>query len=128
MAQAEHWIKRELRKALELARDPLAWAMTLALLGGAGLLLWFLLRATDNFGAYYSLPYACSASFGQVRLFLLTMLTPLFFVAVFLTVAELSVVLGLRKKRRGKVSYRFLWLALAAMVVLGGVSFALLRC
>jgi len=126
--KAEHWLTREWRKALALARDPLAWIMTIAVLGGVGLMLWFLLRATDNFGAYYSLPYACAEGFSELRLFLLTMMAPLFFIAVLVTMAEISVVLGLRKKRRGRVDYRFLFTALAAMLVLGGTSFVLLSC
>lgn len=128
MMRAEHWLMRELKKATILAKDPLAWVMTVALIGGGGLMLWFLLTATDNFGAYYSLPHACSKSFGEMRLFLLTMLAPLFFIAVLVSMAELSVVLGLRKKKRGKVDYKFLSIALASMVGLGAISFVLLRC
>lgn len=126
--RAEHWLMRELKKAMIMAKDPLAWVMTLALVVGGGLMLWFLLTATDNFGAYYTLPYACSKSFSEMRLFLLTMLAPLFFIAVVVTMAELSVVLGLRKKKRGKVDYKFLLTALVSMLVLGAISFVLLSC
>jgi hypothetical protein len=125
---AEHWLIRELRKFILLAKDPLAWIMTLALLSGVGLMLWFLFTAANNFGAYYSVRYACSAEFSQIRVFFLTILAPLFFVAVFVTVAELTVVLGLRRKKRGMVSYRFLLIALSAMIGLGLISFWLLRC
>ncbi|MEW6676966.1 MAG: hypothetical protein AB1421_03515 [Pseudomonadota bacterium] len=128
MMRAEHWLMRELKKAMIMAKDPLAWVMTLALVVGGGLMLWFLLTATDNFGAYYTLPYACSKSFSEMRLFLLTMLAPLFFIAVVVTMAELSVVLGLRKKKRGKVDYKFLLTALVSMLVLGAISFVLLSC
>jgi hypothetical protein len=128
MMRAEHWLMRELKKAMILAKDPLAWVMTVALVGGGGLMLWFLLTATDNFGAYYTLPYACSKSFGEMRLFLLTMLAPLFFIAVLVTMAELSVVLGLRKKKRGKVDYKFLLMAMTSMLVTGAISFVLLSC
>lgn len=125
---AQHWLKQELGKLSTALRDPLTWAMMAAILTGTGLMLWFLVQAADNFGSYYSLPYACSANFTQLRLFFLTILAPLFFVAVFVTMGELSVVLGLRKQKRRHISYRFLFLSLAAMLVLGTVSFALLRC
>jgi hypothetical protein len=125
---AQHWLKRELGKLSTAMRDPLTWAMMVAILVGVGLMLWFLLNAADNFGTYYDLPYACSASFTQLRLFFLTILAPLFFVAVFVSMGELSVVLGLRKQKRRHISYRFLFLSLGAMVVLGAISFALLSC
>lgn len=124
----EHWLKREFRKLLVAIRDPFTWAMTGAILMGVGLMLWFLLHAANNFGSYYSMPYACSADFTQLRLLALTMMAPLFFVAVFVTMGEMSLVLGLRKKKRGQVSYRFLFTALGAMVLLGGASFVLLSC
>jgi hypothetical protein len=125
---AEHWLKRELKKFAAATRDPFAWAMTGAVLVGVGLMLWFLLNAADNFGTFYSMPYACSARFTQLRLFALTLMAPLFFVSVVVTMSELGVVLGLRKKRRGHVSYRFLFTALSAMVVMGAASFMLLSC
>lgn len=125
---AEHWLKREIRKFMVAIKDPFNWAMTGAILLAVGLMLWFTLYAADNFGTYYSMPYACSAEFTQLRLFTLTMLAPLFFVAMFVTMGELTVVLGLRKKRRGKVSYRFLLIAVSAMLVLGTLSFSLLKC
>lgn len=125
---AEHWLARELKKFMAATKDPITWAMTGVILVGAGLMLWFLLNAAHNFGSYYSMPYACSADFTQLRLLALTMMAPLFFVAVFVTMGELSVVLGLRKKKRGKISYRFLFMALAAMSVLGVISFVLLSC
>jgi hypothetical protein len=125
---AEHWMRRELGKFVAFAKDPFTWIMTVVILVGVGLMLWFLIYAAGNFGSYYSMPYACSADFTQLRLFALTMLAPLFFVAVFVTMGELSVVLGLRKKKRGKVSYRFLLISLVAMTVLGVISFMLLRC
>lgn len=128
MLRAEHWLIREFKKVIEAAKDPLVWIMLLSVVFGAALLLWFLLKATDNFGAYYTMPYACSKSFSEMRLFILTMLTPLFFVAVFVTVAEMSVVLGLRKKKRGKVDYKFLLFAMISMIVLGLISFTLLSC
>ncbi len=125
---AQHWLKRELGKFAVAARDPVTWAMTAIILTGVGIMLWFLLNAAENFGSYYNLPYACSAGFTQLRLFFLTILAPLFFAAVFVTMGELSVVLGLRRKKRGHVSYRFLFIALAAMTGLGVVSFVLLSC
>lgn len=125
---AQNWLRRELAKLSAAMRDPITWAMMAAILTGVGLMLWFLLNAANNFGSYYSLPYACSANFTQLRLFFLSILAPLFFVAVFVTMGELSVVLGLRKQKRRQIGYRFLFLSLGAMVVLGAVSFALLRC
>lgn len=125
---AEHWLRSEFEKLMVLLRDPITWVMTAVILLGVGLMLWFLLRAADNFGAYYSMPYACSASFSQLRLLALTIMAPLFFVAVVVTMGELSLLLGLRKKKRSHVSYRFLFIALTAGVVLGGTSFALLSC
>jgi len=125
---AQHWLWRELGKLSTALRDPLTWAMMAAILVGVGTILWFLLHAANNFGSYYSMPHACSTSFTQLRLFFLTILAPLFFVAVFVTMGELSVVLGLRKQKRRQISYRFLFLALGAMVVLGAISFALLNC
>lgn len=124
----EHWLARELKKLVAIAKDPITWAMTGVILVGVGLMLWFLLRAAHNFGAYYSMPYACSAEFTQLRLLALTIMAPLFFVSVFVTMGELSVVLGLRKHKRGKISYRFLFMALTAMSVLGVISFLLLSC
>jgi len=128
MLRPEHWIIRELKQLMVAARDPLTWIMLAGVVFGVGLVLWFLLKATHNFGATYTLPYACSASFSEMRLFLLTMMAPLFFVAVMVTMAELSVVLGLRKKKRGNVAYRFLILSLLSMIVLGSLSFSLLSC
>lgn len=125
---AEHWLRRELKKFVHSAKDPITWVMTGVILVGVGLMLWFLLNAAKNFGSYYSMPYACSARFTEMRLLALTMMAPLFFAAVFVTMGELSVVLGLRRKKRGTVSYRFLFIALAAMVGLGVTSFALLSC
>lgn len=125
---AEYWLSRELKKFVAYAKDPITWFMTAVILVGTGLMLWFLLHAAENFGSYYSMPYACSAKFTQLRLFALTMMSPLFFASVFVTMGELSVVLGLRKKKRGKISYRFLFIALSAMIVLGVASFMLLSC
>lgn len=125
---AEHWLTRELRKFLAATKDPITWAMTTVILVGAGLMLWFLLNAAENFGSYYNMPYACSAQFTQLRLLALTIMAPLFFVSVFVTMGELSLILGLRKKKRGKISYRFLFMAMAAMLVMGVVSFVLLSC
>jgi hypothetical protein len=125
---AQHWLKRELEKLTTALRDPIVWVMMVTILVGMGLILWFLVHAADNFGSYYSLPYACAANFTQLRLFFLSILAPLFFVSVFVTVGELSVVLGLRKQKRRQISYRFLFLSLGAMVVLGAISFALLSC
>lgn len=128
MPMAEHWLARELKKFMAAAKDPVTWAMTAVLLVGVGLMLWFLLNAAHNFGSYYSMPYACSADFTQLRLFALTIIAPLFFVSVFVTMGELSLILGLRKKKRGRISYRFLFLALAAMGGMGVLSFVLLSC
>jgi len=125
---AQHWLKRELEKLTTALRDPIVWAMMVTILVGMGLMLWFLVHAADNFGSYYSLPYACAANFTQLRLFFLSILAPLFFVSVFVTMGELSVVLGLRKQKHRQISYRFLFLSLGAMVVLGAISFALLSC
>jgi len=125
---AEHWFKRELKKLVAASKEPITWIMTGGILVGTGLMLWFLFHAADNFGAYYTMPYACSARFTQIRLFALSMMAPLFFVAVFVTMGELSVVMGQRKKKRSGISYRFLMLALVAMLVLGIGSFLLLSC
>ena len=125
--KAEHWLKREIRKLGVMASDPITWMMTLVLIVGIGLILMFLLRAADNFGTYYAFPAACAADFTQARLFFLSMLTPLFFVAVFVFMGEMTVVLGLRKKKH-RVSYGFLFGALVAMLVLGATSFVLLSC
>ena len=124
---AEHWLKRELNKFVVLAKDPLTWVVVMVFLVGVGLILAFLLRAADNFGTYYTSSYACSANFSQLRLFFLTMLAPLFVVAVFVTMAELVQILGLRK-RGHRHSTKFLVLAMMAMLVLGGLSFWLLSC
>jgi hypothetical protein len=126
--RAEHWLKREFNKFLQATQDPFTWIMTGVILLAAGVMVWFLLNAANNFGTYFSMPYACSAHFTQARLFFLSMLAPLFFVAVFVFMGELSLVLGLRKKRRGKISYRFLAMSLVAMFVLGAISFTLLSC
>jgi len=125
---AEHWFKRELKKLMAASKEPITWIMTGGVLIGSGLMLWFLFHAADNFGAYYNLPYACSARFTQLRLLALSMMAPLFFVAVFVTMGELSVVMGLRKQKRSRISYRFLFLAMGAMMVLGIGSFLLLSC
>jgi len=127
MKKPDHWFKRELRELAVMARDPTTWVMTLVVFASAGLVLWFLLLAADNFGAYYSMPYACSAKFTQLRLFFLTILAPLFFVAVFVTMAELGLVLGLRKKNH-KANMKFLLFALVSMLTLGAVCFHLLSC
>lgn len=124
---AEHWLKREWRKFVALAKDPLTWVVVMVFLVGVGLILAFLLRAANNFGSFYTLPYACSANFSQLRLFFLTMLAPLFAVAVFVTMAELVQVLGLRKQGR-RHNVKFLLLAMMSMIVLGGISFGLLSC
>ena len=125
--KAEHWIKRELKKFMVMVRDPMAWIMLAAVLGGGGLILWFLLHAADNFGSYYYASAACAQGFTQMRLFFLSMITPLFFIAVIVFMGEMTMVLGLRKKKH-RANYKFLFLSLAAMFLLGGVSFVLLSC
>ncbi|MEW5769155.1 MAG: hypothetical protein AB1831_02210 [Pseudomonadota bacterium] len=124
----EHWMVREWRKIAAAGKDPMTWFMLLVILVVAGIMLRFLLNAADNFGVYYSMPYACSERFSQLRLFFLSILAPLFFFSMVITLGELMVVLGVRRKKRKVGSYKFLFIALVSMLALGAVSFALLSC
>lgn len=123
----EHWLVSEWKRFRAFVQDPLTWIMTLLIALSVGLMLRFLLVATDNFGAVYAMPYACAAEFTQLRLFFLSLLAPLFFVALLLFIGELGLVLG-QKRQHHRYSLKFLLIYLFSMISLGTASFLLLRC
>lgn|GEM_PF-5153872 len=123
----EHWLVSEWKRFRAFIQDPLTWIMTVLITLGVGLMLRFLFVATDNFGAVYAMPYACAAEFTQVRLFFLSLLAPMFFVALLLFIGEFGLVLGQKRQRR-RYSLKFLLIYFFSMIALGTASFLLLQC